>query len=81
LGDAGTLYGVYQTKTIVGAALLEGVAFLSITAFLLEGTWIALGVGVGLAVVVLTMFPSAPRAAEWVEGQMRRIQEEQQFGH
>jgi hypothetical protein len=80
LGDAGALYGVYQTKTIVGAALLEGAAFLGITAFLLEGTWIALGVGVGMAAVILTMFPSAPRAAEWIQQQLRRIDEEQASG-
>lgn len=80
LGDAGALAGVYQTKTIISAALLEGAAFFSATAYMLEGNQIALGLSLGFAGVILTMFPSASRVAEWIAGQRRLMGEEKLLG-
>jgi len=75
-GDADKLFSVYQTNTILGAALLEAVAFFDVTACLLQGSWFALGLAVLPVMGILTMFPSAPRAAEWIAEQMRLIAEE-----
>jgi hypothetical protein len=57
LGDDGKLFMVYQTKTILSAALLEGAAFLNIVAFLLGGNPVALGLGALLALAIAAMFP------------------------
>ena len=75
-GDAGKLFSVYQTNTILGAALLEAVAFFDVTAFLLYGNWFALGLAVLPVAGILAMFPSAPRVVEWIAEQMRLIAEE-----
>jgi hypothetical protein len=69
--DMASYVGLYQTKTIVGIALLEGAAFLAIVAFMLEGNWIALALGICLAAMILFSFPSAPRVANWIRQQQR----------
>jgi hypothetical protein len=66
----------YQTNTIIAIALLEGAAFFNLVAYLLEGHPAALGLGIGLAIVILTQFPSAQRMANWIEQQVRLIAEE-----
>jgi hypothetical protein len=73
---AGALCGVLQTKTIVAAAVLEGVARLSIFAFLLEGSLLALVVAGLLAAAILAMVPSAARTVRWIERQLRLMDEE-----
>ena len=67
----GKLFGVYQTKTIIGAAMIEGAAFLNLVAYLLEGNPITLGLGLGLAVVIAALFPSPSRVANWIEQRLR----------
>jgi len=73
---AGALYAVFQTKTIIAAAVLEGAAFLSLFAFLLEGSPLGLVMAILLAAAIFAMFPSATRAADWIERQLRCIDEE-----
>ena len=76
LGDDGKLFTVYQTKTIISAAVLDGAAFLSIVAFLLGGSLIALGLGLLLALAIVAMFPRTSRVLEWIEAQRRLMAEE-----
>jgi hypothetical protein len=76
LGDDGKLFTVFQTKTIISAALLDGAAFLNIVAFLLGGSPIALGLGLLLALAIAAMFPRTSRVVEWIEGQRRLMAEE-----
>jgi hypothetical protein len=76
LGDDGKLFTVYQTKTIISAALLEGAAFLNIVAYLLGGSPIALGLGLLLALAIVALFPRNSRVVEWIEGQRRLMAEE-----
>ena len=73
---AGALYAVFQTKTIIAAAVLEGAAFLSLFAFMLEGSPLGLVMAILLAAAIIAMFPSAARAADWIERQLRCIDEE-----
>ena len=75
-GDAGKLSMVYMMRTVVAAALLEGAAFTSIVAYMLEGSTVALGLAVALVAGILLHFPTAPRVAGWIEVQMRRVEEE-----
>lgn len=76
LGDDGKLFMVYQTKTILAIALIEGAAFLNIIAFLLEGSPIALGLGLLLALVIVALFPRTSRVVEWIASQRRLMAEE-----
>jgi hypothetical protein len=77
--DAGRLAGVYQTKTIAGAAILEGVGFLTLFAYMQERqttTLVAAGVLLG---GLLCYCPTAGRLSDWVDRQLRRMKEEREF--
>lgn len=76
LGDDDKLFTVYQTKTILSAALLEGAGFFNIVAFLLGGSPIALGLGLLLALAIASLFPRTSRVVEWIESQRRLMAEE-----
>jgi len=76
LGDAGKLAVAYQTSTIVGAAVLEGAAFMNIVTYLVNGSLTSLVVGVCIVLPIAAMFPSAPRVANWIDGQLRLMADE-----
>ena len=61
LGERGALFTVYQSSMLIGGALLEGAAFLCITAFLIEGSWPALVLAAGLLLALLAMIPRTER--------------------
>ena len=75
-GDAGKLLLTYQTGTILGAAVLEGTALLSITAYLLGGHVVALGFAAGLVMVMFSSWPTAAKGARWIEEQQKLMREE-----
>src|SRR5262245_52334388 len=74
--EAGKLAMVYQTKTIVAAALPEGAAFFANIAYLLEGSFISLGLVAALLLVIVGQFPTVPRVSGWIEEQLRLIAED-----
>lgn len=76
LGDAGKFFMVYQTQAIIAAAQLEAVAFLSIAAFLINGSVIALALGVLLAAAIVATVPRMPRVVQWIHEQLRLMGEE-----
>jgi hypothetical protein len=76
LADAGRFFVVYQTHTIIGAAMLEGVAFLSLTAFMLNGSTVALALGLLLVAAIVAMVPRMPRVVQWINEQLRLLDEE-----
>lgn len=69
------LYEVFQSKTIIGLALLEGAAFFNLVAGMVEQQWWSLAVAGGLVFWMLTMFPTQTRVAQWVETQQMLRQE------
>jgi hypothetical protein len=75
-GDDDKLFTVYQTKTIISAALLDGAAFLNIVAYLLGGSLIAIGLGLLLALAIASLFPRESRVVDWIEAQRRLMTEE-----
>ncbi len=79
--ESDVLIGLYQSNAIIAAALLEGSAFYCLVAYLLEGNPISLGLGFGLALVILLMMPSSQRMADWIEQQLRWIAEEKATGN
>jgi hypothetical protein len=79
-GDAGRLLMVYQMRTIVAAAPLEGVAFFATIVFMLTQSIVALAVAVALIVALAFHVPSRSGVVHWVEEQLQQIERERHFG-
>lgn len=78
-GESQRLLQVYQTKTILETAVLEGAGFANILAYFLAGHWSSL-LAAGLMLVgILASLPSQHAIAHWIERQSRRIREESGF--
>jgi hypothetical protein len=58
---------LFQTRMIVGLALLEGAAFFNLVAFMTEGHWWTLIVVAVLLVWMLASFPTHGRLKQWIE--------------
>jgi hypothetical protein len=59
---------LYQSRTIIGCALLEGPAFLALCGYMLEREPLGLIVaGVAVLVMIVTMFPTESRIRDFVE--------------
>jgi hypothetical protein len=79
-GQEEALLGVYQTTTIVGAALNEGPAFLALIAYMIEGSPVALAVAGLLMGALAARFPSRAGVERWLGDQVEAIERERQFG-
>ena len=77
--SAQALSAVYQTRTILAAALLEGATFLLIIAYLLEGVPAVLAIAAVLIIVIAAHAPSPTRLTVWIEQQLRLMNEQRQF--
>jgi hypothetical protein len=80
MGDAGRLFVLYQTKTIIGAALIEGATFFIIIAYLVERNTVALGIAVALILAVAAHIPTRTGVVHWIEDQLRLVAEERSLG-
>ncbi len=78
-GDAGRLMCVYQIRTIVASALLEGVAFFAIIVYLLTQSMVGLLVAVALILALSLHIPTRSGVVNWVENQLHLIEQERQF--
>lgn len=58
---------IYQTRMIIGMALLEGSAFFAIIAWISESNDLALGVIGFILVVMIMSFPFKQRVLDWIE--------------
>jgi len=66
---------VLTTRTIVGAALLEGSAFFFFIAYLLEGEWWALASGSLMAALLAVWhFPVKAKIERWIDEQREALQ-------
>jgi hypothetical protein len=74
--DALSLLQVYQTRTIVSAAMFEGLAFFATIAYLVEGNPISLGVAVAMILGVAAHFPTPGRIIGWVDRQLEAVEVE-----
>ena len=68
-----------QSRLIVSAALLEGMAFFLLVAYFIEGNPLALGGALALVVGIILQFPTRSSVAGWLERQVSSIRNEQQF--
>jgi len=80
--DAGKFSIVFQMTTIVGCTVLEGAAFFALIAYMQEGhltTLVSTGV---LMLGILLYFPTRTRIENWIEHQLRLVDEERSLsGH
>jgi hypothetical protein len=70
------LLAIFQGKTIISGALIEGPTFFLLVAYLVEHSPLALAAA-GIMVVILALhFPTVDRTANWIEGQLQLLKEE-----
>ncbi len=79
-GDAGHLMILFQTKTIVAAALFEGTAFFAIIVFMVTQSLIALGIAIAMILGVMLQFPTHSAVSHWIDDQLALLQQERSFG-
>ena len=75
-GDAGKLMVLYQAKTIVAAAMLEGAAFFALVIYLLGQDRVSLALGVLLSVGVGLHMPTRSGVIRWIDGQLLLMEQE-----
>jgi hypothetical protein len=63
------LFGVFNTRVIIRAALLEGAAFFCCVAYMTSRLWWTLGTALGLLAVIAIFFPTRGRFDDWVREQ------------
>jgi hypothetical protein len=66
------LCNVYQTRMIIGSAMLEGAAMAQFIAYLVEGRMVSLVVGGLLLAGLVLQFPTRGRVETWIERQLER---------
>jgi hypothetical protein len=74
------LLPLYQTQLIVGAAFLEGTAFLATIASMVERNPIALGTAIVLLGTLIARFPTADRINAWLERQLEQLRNDYETG-
>jgi len=79
-GDAGKLFVAHQIKLIVGAAIIEGVTFFAIIVYMVTESMFGLGVAIVMLAVLALHFPTREGVLNWIEDQLRRIDEERSLG-
>jgi hypothetical protein len=79
LGDIAPLAAIYQTRTIIGAALCEGAAFFACAAYLLEHQRPALFVAVVLLFMIARHIPTVSGLESSIESESTTIQQMRQL--
>lgn len=80
-GDRGRLLALYQSRTVIGTAILEAPGLFGCVAYLLEGGWFGPGVAVvAIGLMLALQFPTRAAAGAWLADQSRLLQEERESG-
>ena len=77
--DIGKLTQVLVSRTIMAAAILEGAAFMLLTAYFVEQSSLSLVLAVLLIVALAAQIPTRSRIEGWLQEQMRLLDEERAF--
>jgi len=75
-GDTGRLFLLYQTRSLIGAALPDGAALFGGVATLMDGNPIGACVGGALCAWILLTMPSSLRWEQWKQAQEQLLREE-----
>jgi hypothetical protein len=68
------LFTIFQTRMVVGLALLEGGSFFNLVAYLIECQWWSLVVVGVLVFLMMSMFPTLGQFESWAEATKRDLQ-------
>jgi hypothetical protein len=79
-GKGLALIALFQTKTIISSALLEGAVFFLLITHMLEGSMLSILAAVALLILLIAQIPTIGRVANWIDKQMRLVDEERGFG-
>ncbi len=74
------LVGLYQTRTIVGSALLEGPALFNLINFWIEGSRVSLVAAGLLMLMLMARVPRRNSAETWMARRGQRLEELRQLG-
>jgi hypothetical protein len=74
------LCGVFQTRLVIGFALLEGAAFLQGIAYILEGQSFSLAIGLTLVLIMAFLLPTRSKLESWMEEQKQVMLDQQSLG-
>ena len=78
--DPQRLLAGYQTSAIVSAAFAEGACFFNLIAHLIEGSPYTLLMAAVLVVSIVFRFPTVDGVTDWLQREMRLVQEERGMG-
>jgi hypothetical protein len=76
MGDAGRLLMLFQTKTIIAGAILEGATFFLLIAYMIERYTPVLVIAVAMIVAIAAHIPTSRGVIDWIEDQLRLLREE-----
>ena len=79
LGEVAQLAAIYQTRTIIGAALCEGAAFFALVAYQIEHQRSVLFVAIVLLLLIVRHVPTASGLESWIESELTTIQQMRQL--
>ena len=74
--DRERLGQAFMAQTIIAGALLEGAAFMSLIAYLIQGNLLCVLLAVLLVMGIAVRFPTTSKVAAWIEAKHRRLEEE-----
>lgn len=72
---------VFQTKTLIACAVLDGAAFFALVALLLEDHVASLAVAAVMLALILSHFPSSAGVTHWIEQRRQHIEHFRQLSH
>ncbi len=76
MGDAGRLLVLFQTKTIIATAILEGATFFLLIAYMMEHYAPVLVIAVAMITAIAAHMPTSRGVVHWIEDQLRLLREE-----
>lgn len=79
MGDTKLLTINYQTTMIVGAAILEGAAFMNLAAYMLERQTVGLFVAATMVTAMFFKFPTVMQAENWIADELEIIKASRQL--
>jgi hypothetical protein len=78
-GDAGKLWLLFLTRTVLSAAVLEGAAFVCLVAYFIDRSVLALALSVALIVGLALHFPTRGSVIHWIEDQLRIVDQQREL--
>ncbi|MEZ6070185.1 MAG: hypothetical protein R3C10_07860 [Pirellulales bacterium] len=73
------LLNLYVTRTIIGAAIIEGAAFFALVVAIIEQQRYCLMLGGVMIIGIALHFPTRARVTQWLETQQMMLKEERQL--